>query len=65
MEWWQIVIPVVIGWALGIGTILLSEVIRAKSERKRVIKILTAEIESNQNHLEGLQDVGKSLSEKR
>jgi len=61
MEWWQIVIPVVIGWLLGIGTIYLREKIAENSTRKRIAKILVAEINSNANHLKSIKAIKGSM----
>ncbi len=60
MAWWQILIPVLIGWALGILSLYLTEVIARRWERKRVERILVAEMQLNQSHLETLKESGDS-----
>jgi len=60
MEWWQVIIPIVVGWVLGIGTIYLREKMAESSTRKRIAKLLVAEIESNQYLLEKIKDLKES-----
>lgn len=60
MEWWQVIIPVVIGWLLGIGTIYIREQMVENTTRKRIMKLFIAEIESNQYLLEEIKELKES-----